>query len=531
MINYQFVCKKCSPDATESFLKKQASFHQLCTTALANLIAVQRVSNDECEDASSNKRLFFSKDKDVIPFIEKNWEAMTSAPRRTKSTWHATISRSMTREDVFTIHEQHGELMYSLKDYALEKVGPYNENIKMTPAVAAGTPTSTPAPPQTSSIPPIASANVLQSSQALNTVSVSNSSSRRGSKRKASESTVTATAVPTFGNVGTSAFGAAHVLVSKKRNANDLAKLEKMIPTCYPNDHPFNKDGYRYHLVEPDPHSPLRQKFEETEFWAGKPLPGHLYRPFLEAKVALALHDRAPQLKIGDDRMTVSGEKGYATIRATHGVTTGLWYFEVNVKEKPGNSAVRFGWSQHLGNLQAPVGYDKMSYAWRSRKGTVFHDSVGKGYTGRVGFEAGDVLGALIDLGEVDCEANRAKLLPTDYKHMTLVKFKNHLYYEEKDNFSESEKSLKPRKGSQIVFYKNGECYGAAFNDVFDGIYYPAISLYKNATVTINFGPDFQHPPTNMDSWRPMSEAASESFVSYALGDLIYHATKLDSLD
>ena len=53
-----------------------------------------------------------------------------------------------------------------------------------------------------------------------------------------------------------------------------------MVPTCYPNEHPFNKDGYRYHLAEPDPHSPLRQKFEETEIWAGKPFPGHLYRLF-----------------------------------------------------------------------------------------------------------------------------------------------------------------------------------------------------------------------------------------------------------
>jgi Set1/Ash2 histone methyltransferase complex subunit ASH2 len=33
--------------------------------------------------------------KDIIPFIDKNWEALTSAPRRVKSTWHATISRSM----------------------------------------------------------------------------------------------------------------------------------------------------------------------------------------------------------------------------------------------------------------------------------------------------------------------------------------------------------------------------------------------------------------------------------------------------
>ena len=35
----------------------------------------------------------------------------------------------------------------------------------------------------------------------------------------------------------------------------------------------------------------------------------------------------------------------------------------------------------------------------------------------------------------------------------------------------------------QMVMYKNGESRGVAFEDVFEGIYYPAISLYKTATV------------------------------------------------
>lgn len=122
----------------------------------------------------------------------------------------------------------------------------------------------------------------------------------------------------------------------------------------------------RYHLVEPDPHSPMRQKFEETELWAGKPLPGHLYRLFLENRVALALHDRAPQLKLTEDRLGVIGEKGYSMARATHGVSNGEWYFEVIVKEKPANSALRIGWAQPLANLQAPCGYDKFSYSWRN---------------------------------------------------------------------------------------------------------------------------------------------------------------------
>lgn len=35
--------------------------------------------------------------------------------------------------------------------------------------------------------------------------------------------------------------------------------------------------------------------------------------------VLLALHDRAPQLKIAEDRLAVTGEKGYCMVRATHG--------------------------------------------------------------------------------------------------------------------------------------------------------------------------------------------------------------------
>ena len=62
------------------------AFHQLCLTTLANLTADIRNEN------KSSK--IFSKE-DVINFIEKNWESMTTAPRRTRSTWHATVSRSM----------------------------------------------------------------------------------------------------------------------------------------------------------------------------------------------------------------------------------------------------------------------------------------------------------------------------------------------------------------------------------------------------------------------------------------------------
>lgn len=36
----------------------------------------------------------------------------------------------------------------------------------------------------------------------------------------------------------------------------------------------------------------------------------------------------------------------------------------------------------------------------------------------------------------------------------------------------------------QMIMYKNGESQNVAFADIFGGTYYPAISLYKNATVS-----------------------------------------------
>lgn len=37
----------------------------------------------------------------------------------------------------------------------------------------------------------------------------------------------------------------------------------------------------------------------------------------------------------------------------------------------------------------------------------------------------------------------------------------------------------------QIIFYKNGVNQGVAYKDIFEGVYFPAISLYKSCTVCI----------------------------------------------
>ena len=42
----------------------------------------------------------------------------------------------------------------------------------------------------------------------------------------------------------------------KKQKNSDLPLCERLPKHGFPTDHPFNKDGYRYWLAEPDPHIP-----------------------------------------------------------------------------------------------------------------------------------------------------------------------------------------------------------------------------------------------------------------------------------
>lgn len=63
------------------------------------------------------------------------------------------------------------------------------------------------------------------------------------------------------------------------------------------------------------------------------------------------------------------------------------------------------------GNLQAPCGYDKFSFSWRSRKGTRFHQSRGKHFAPE--YKEGDTVGFYISLPG---PSDTSDLTPTVYK-------------------------------------------------------------------------------------------------------------------
>nr|XP_011730960.1 set1/Ash2 histone methyltransferase complex subunit ASH2 isoform X1 [Macaca nemestrina]XP_024646920.1 set1/Ash2 histone methyltransferase complex subunit ASH2 isoform X1 [Macaca nemestrina] len=430
MTNYSFHCNVCHHSGNTYFLRKQANLKEMCLSALANLTWQSRTQDE-------HPKTMFSKDKDIIPFIDKYWECMTTRQRPGKMTWPNNIVKTMSKErDVFLVKEhpdpgskdpEEDYPKFGLLDQDLSNIGPAYDNQKQSSAVST-------------------SGNLNGGATFGGGIAAGSSGKGRGAKRKQQDG----------GTTGT----------TKKARSDPLFSAQRLPPHGYPLEHPFNKDGYRYILAEPDPHAPDPEKLE-LDCWAGKPIPGDLYRACLYERVLLALHDR--------------------------------------------------------GNLQAPLGYDKFSYSWRSKKGTKFHQSIGKHYSS--GYGQGDILGFYINLPE---DTETAKSLPDTYKDKALIKFKSYLYFEEKDFVDKAEKSLKQTPHSEIIFYKNGVNQGVAYKDIFEGVYFPAISLYKSCTVSINFGPCFKYPPKDL-TYRPMSDMGWGAVVEHTLADVLYHVeTEVD---
>ena len=208
--------------------------------------------------------------------------------------------------------------------------------------------------------------------------------------------------------------------------------------------------------------------------------------------VQLSRVARAPQITVCNDGMSAVGFKGYRMVRASHCATQGAWYFEVRIDEPlhGEDGHTRIGWSTEMGELQAPVGYDSHSYSYRDIEGTKFHKSMGQPYGAAYG--PGDVIGCALQMGDppaVGREYQRILLKGVEY----IVK---------------EERESEPSIGSTMIFYKNGISQGVAFSDVEAEPYYPSVSLYKSARVTVNFGPKFDFPP-EMTNLRPICELAS----------------------
>ena len=86
-----------------------------------------------------------------------------------------------------------------------------------------------------------------------------------------------------------------------------------------------------------------------------------------------------------------------------------------------------------------------------------------------------------------------------------------------------AEKALKPLKGSYMEFFKNGVSQGRAWEDeIYGGEYFPCISIYKSASVRVNFGPKFKHRPKLKHQWKAMHYRAFNDIIESCVGDLLY---------
>ena len=186
--------------------------------------------------------------------------------------------------------------------------------------------------------------------------------------------------------------------------------------------------------------------------------------------VQISSAQKAAPLKLGEDGLTLVGEKGYRMALATHGVERGEWFFEISILRRADHTSeplpyasadpslephFRLGFSTRQGDLQSPVGYDKHSFAYRDVGGTKVHESRPVPYGEAWG--AGDTIGFLICF-EAGAEGSD--------------------------------------KESHIRFFKNGADQGIAFDNLGAGLkYFPALSIYNGGVVRANFGPVFAYPP------------------------------------
>lgn len=219
--------------------------------------------------------------------------------------------------------------------------------------------------------------------------------------------------------------------------------------------------------------------------------------------VRLSSVDKAADLDVSQERdgvMDVSGHKGFRSVRATHGVCEGDWYFEVQILRlttEDTDGAVRVGWSTRRSNVEGPVGHDRHGFGLRDRGGEFVHNGHLQEYGERL--RAGDVIGCRLCLPSTIPKAQRKKLQQEDTQWMEY----NHIYGRE---CVAPTVDIAVVQNAELYFLKNGYDFGiprlliqendgetAGFNGVPAGIYYPTVSVFKAGQVRVNFGPHFSN--------------------------------------
>jgi len=106
---------------------------------------------------------------------------------------------------------------------------------------------------------------------------------------------------------------------------------------------------------------------------------------------------KSERIELSEDRLTASSTKGFRMVRATRGVASGAWYFEVKIVHLGPTGHTRLGWATNKADLQTPVGFDAYGFGYRDVDGAKVTKAWRDKYADE-GYGEGDVLGFYISL-------------------------------------------------------------------------------------------------------------------------------------
>lgn len=185
-----------------------------------------------------------------------------------------------------------------------------------------------------------------------------------------------------------------------------------------------------------------------------------------------SLSHSAPQLQVEPKTGIVSMPccKGYCSSKASHGVESGSWYFEVEIIK----GSVRIGWSQALAEIQAPVGYDEYGYGISNKQSKIFHCS--RGYSVDMDLSQVGRIGCLLRISD-DMELDTGIAREQIEKKYPPLNFLT--------TYNVKQEIL---KSGEIKFYADGkELSSEKFENIYRAKYFPTVSIFGDAVVKVVF--------------------------------------------
>lgn len=290
--------------------------------------------------------------------------------------------------------------------------------------------------------------------------------------------------------------------------------------------HPSNKNSFRYTPCGPSPsssHRPIAIQHTIESAPQG---------------IRFSWEDKSSFILATEDGKTITAEKGWRAARANVGVREGNWYWEYRIERGGGEggrtmggagegSWVRVGVARRESPLNAPVGFDGHSYAYRDKGGEAV--SLGRPQPYGAPYASGSTIGIYLSIPP------RPVPLPSDRRdpsHIVRkrvpIRYKGQLYFESLE-FKPSKEmealaidpahkaklvveeakaaapGMKSRPAiadatppprdlpklaqSRIAFFLDGVCQGVAFEDIYDYVplrLHPGTREKKHSTTDVH---------------------------------------------